>query len=116
MPRAAARNYLSIELRRDALVQRLADDIYPAFRAELGQDARDVGLHGPAGQEHAAGDVRGRVASGDEGGDLQLGRGQRVPARDGSLPSRAPCAPPDAVRAEPGVGPPDVPARLKPVI
>jgi len=45
-------------LRGDALAQRLADDIDPAFRAELGEDVRDVGLHGAPGQEHAPGDVR----------------------------------------------------------
>jgi hypothetical protein len=74
MPRAAARSYLSIELRRDALVQRLADDIYPAFRAELGQDARDVGVHGPAGQEHAARDLAA--------GRLRLRAHKSMPMRD----------------------------------
>jgi hypothetical protein len=33
-------------LRRGALVQRLPDDFHPALRAELAQDAGDVGLDG----------------------------------------------------------------------
>jgi 2-alkyl-3-oxoalkanoate reductase len=41
-----------------ALAQRLADDIYPAFGAELGEDVRDVRLHGTPGQEQAPGDIR----------------------------------------------------------
>jgi hypothetical protein len=33
-------------LRRDAVVQRLPDDLHPALRAELGEDAGDIGLDG----------------------------------------------------------------------
>jgi hypothetical protein len=33
-------------LRRDAVAQRLPDDLHPALRAELGEDAGDIGLDG----------------------------------------------------------------------
>src|ERR1700722_20431458 len=103
-------------LRGDALAQRLADDVDPAFGAELGQDVRDVGLHGTPGQEHAAGDIRGGRAPGDHGGDLDLGRGERVPARGGARPPLAADAEPDAVGAKTAAGPADVPGRLQAVV
>src|SRR5260370_32569754 len=100
-------------LRGDALAQRLAGDIDPAFRAELGEDVRDVGLHGAPGQEHAPGDVRRGRAPGDHGGDLDLGRGERLPARGGARPAPAADAAPDAVGTKTAVGPADVPGRLQ---
>jgi hypothetical protein len=33
-------------LRRDAVAQRLPDDLHPALRPELGEDAGDIGLDG----------------------------------------------------------------------
>ena len=33
-------------LGRDAVAQRLPDDLHPALRAELGEDAGDIGLDG----------------------------------------------------------------------
>ena len=33
-------------LRRDAVAQRLPDDLHPALRAKLGEDAGDIGLDG----------------------------------------------------------------------
>jgi hypothetical protein len=35
-------------LRRDAVAQRLPDDLHPALRPELGEDAGDIGLDGPS--------------------------------------------------------------------
>src|SRR6202161_1088691 len=91
-------------LRGDALAQRLADDIDPAFRAELGEDVRDVGLHGAPGQEHAPGDVRRCRAPRYHRGDPDLGRGERLPARGGVRPASAADAAPDAVRTKTAVG------------
>src|SRR5271156_3526528 len=99
-------------LRGDALTQRLANDIDPASRAELGENVRDVGLHRPPGQEHAPGDVRRGRAPGDQGGDLDLGRGERLPARGGARPAPAADAAPDAEGTKTAVGPADVPGRL----
>src|SRR6266851_5129374 len=106
----------ALPLRGDAVAQRFADDLYPAFRAEFGQDAGDVGLHSPPRQEHALGDVRRRVAAGEQGGDLDLGRSERLPARGG--PRLAPTAgtAPDAVGAKPTLGPADVPPGLQAVV
>src|SRR3984957_10670243 len=103
-------------LRGDALAQRLADDIDPAFRAELGEDVRDVGLHGTPGQEHAPGDVRRRRAPGHQGGDPDLGRGERLPARGGARTAPAADAAPDAVGTKTAVSPADVPGRLQAVV
>src|SRR6266542_4526235 len=47
---------------------------------ELGEDVRDVALHGPPGQEQLRGDVRARSTGGHQDGDLALGLGQRAPA------------------------------------
>lgn len=76
----------------DAVAQGFADDFHPALGAELGQDPGDVGLHGPTGQEHAPGDVRRRVAPGDQGGDLDLGRCEGLPAGRRARPASAPDA------------------------
>src|SRR5579862_815358 len=103
-------------LRGDALAQRFADDIDPALRAELGQDVRDVGLHGAPGQEHTPGDVRRGGAPGDQGGDLDLGRGERLPARGGVRPTPDADAAPDAVGTKTAVGPADVPGCLQAVV
>src|SRR5690242_10456493 len=99
-------------LGRDSVAERLADDFYPALDLELGEDVGDVGLHGPPGQEQAAGDVRRRVTSGDQGGDLGLGGGERVPSEGRARLAVPPDASPDAVRAEPGISPPDIPPGL----
>ena len=56
------------------------------------------------------------VAPGDHGGDLELGRGERLPARGGPRPARTADAAPDAVGAKPAVGPPDVPAGLQALV
>src|ERR1700733_952294 len=85
----------------DAVAQRLADDVYPTAAVELGQDVGNVGLHGSPGQEHAAGDVRRRVAPGDQGADLDLGGGERRPAESRAGRAAPPNAPPNAVRAQP---------------
>src|SRR5260370_6380843 len=103
-------------LRGDALAQRLADDIDPALRAELGEDVRDVGLHGAPGQEHAPGDVRRCRAPGYHGGDPDLGRGERLPARGGARRAPAADAAPDAVGTKTAVGAADVPGRLQAVV
>jgi len=44
-----------------------------------------------------------------QGGDLDLGGGERRPAGSGAGRAAAPNAPPDAVRAQPTLGPPGVP-------
>src|SRR6202030_3135564 len=95
-----------------AVTQRLADDLNPALGVELDQNARDVSLHRAPGQEHAAGDLRRRVAPGDQGGNLDLGRRERGPAGIGPRPARTADAAPDAVAAKPAVGAADVPARI----
>src|SRR5580658_2764046 len=87
-------------LGRNPLAQRLPDDLDPALRPELGEDVGDVGLHRSAGQEHAAGDVRRRVAPGDQGGDLDLGRGECLPAGGRAWRASAPVAALDAVGAK----------------
>src|SRR6185312_13310555 len=97
---------------RDALAQGLADDVDPALGFEFDEDAGDVGLYGSPGQEHAAGNVRRRVAPGDQGGDLDLSRGERLPAGGRAPSAPAPDAPLDAVGAEPSLGPPDIPPGL----
>src|SRR5580658_9788108 len=96
-------------LRRYSLIQRLADDVYPALRLELDNDPGDVGLHSSPGQEHATGNVRRRVAPGDQGGDLHLGGGQRRPPDGRAWSAAGAGASPDTVRAQPTLGPPDVP-------
>jgi hypothetical protein len=58
-------------LRGDALAQRLADDIDPASRAELGEDVRDVGLHGAPAVGPA--DVPGRPQAVVQAGRLVQG-------------------------------------------
>ena len=60
--------------------------------AELGEDVGQVGLHGGAGNEQAAGYVRVGQAFGGELYDLSFGRGEAVPAVARALP-RAPAAP-----------------------
>ena len=103
-------------LRGDAVVQYFADDLHPAFRAELRENVRDMGLHGPPGQEHAPGDVRCRAALGDQGGHPDLGRRERLPAGGGAAHARAADAAPDAVGTEPTVGAPDVPVSVQALV
>jgi hypothetical protein len=65
-----------------------------------------MGLHGTPGQEHAPGDVRGRITPGHQGSDRDLGRRERLPAGGRARPAPAPDAAPDAMGAEPAVGAP----------
>src|SRR6516225_967629 len=99
-----------------ALAQRLADDLSPAFRAELGEDVRDMGLYGTPGQEQAPGDIRRRVAPGDHGSDLHLGWRERLPAEGSTLRTRTADAASDAVGPKPAFGPPYVPAGLQALV
>jgi len=77
------------------VLEGLADDFGAGVGAELGQDVGDVGLHGVAGQEQLGGDVGVGPPVGDQGGDLDLGGGERVPALGDPGP---------AARSSPGRG------------
>src|SRR6266545_2417249 len=73
---------------------------------ELGEDVRDVALHGPPGQEQLRGDVRARSTGGHQDGDLALGLGQRAPAD--ARPLWRPAAAQPSL-PQPAGGPVDVP-------
>jgi hypothetical protein len=94
------------------MLEGLADDLSAGVGAELGQDVRDVGLHGVAGQEQLGGDVWVGPADGDQAGDLGLGGGKRVPPLGRPRPLSS-AAPPDAVAAQPGIGAAQVPRRAQ---
>ena len=91
-------------LRRGGPQGRLAGDVYPRVDAELAQDMRDVGGHGPTGKQQLGGDLRVGQPFHDERGDLGLGRGEAVPAA-ARLPVLGMRAPADPVGAEPCLQP-----------
>ena len=65
-------------------------------------------LHGAAGNEHPAGDVRVGRALGEERGHCLLGVGKGSPAEPGALPTAVDTAPYPA-SPQPGIGPGRIP-------
>jgi predicted transcriptional regulator len=91
-----------------ALAGGLAGDVYPGMDTEFGQDVRDMGGHGPVGQEQPGGDLRIGQPFGDQPDHLDLGRGQAVPAALG-LPVLHPGTTADTLGPELGLQPADIP-------
>jgi hypothetical protein len=80
---------------------RFAGDVYPRIDVELLQDMGNVGRDGPPGQHQLDGDFRVGQPLGDEGGNLDLGRCEAVPAVAG-VPVLSVRPAPDTVGAECG--------------
>ena len=93
---------------RGALAGGLAGDVYPGMDTELAQDVRDMGSHGPVGQEQPGGDLRIGQPLGDQPNHLDLGRCQAVPAALG-LPVLHPGTAADTLGPEPGLQPAGIP-------
>jgi len=91
-----------------ALAGGLAGDVYPGMDTELAQDVRDMGGHGPVGQEEPGGDLRIGQPCGHQPDHLDFGRGQAVPAALG-LPVLHPGTTADTLGPEPGLQPADIP-------
>src|SRR5260370_12509139 len=89
----------------------LADDVGTRAYTDLGQDVRDMGLDGVAGQEQLSGDVRVGQALHDQVGDVLLRRCERRPAGGRAFPVGT--VGPDTVRPQALFGPADVPPRAE---